>query len=71
MVGGVIHTRHFSIFRGQAAMSLSFREIVVDSRIFPAKMSILRLEGPSTDDREGKRRKDVKVDEGQVVAGKA
>ena len=69
-VGGVIHTRHFSIFRGQAAMSLSFRDLEVDSRIFPAKMSILRLERPSTEDREGKRRKDVKVDEGQVVQAK-
>ncbi len=70
VVGGVIHTRHFSIFRGQSAMSLSFREIVVDSRIFPAKMSILRLEGPLTETREGKRRKDVKIDEGQVVEAK-
>lgn len=69
-VGGVIHSRHFSIFRGQAAMNLSFRDLEVDSRIFPAKMSILRLERPSTEDREGKRRKDVKVDEGQVVQAK-
>jgi hypothetical protein len=69
-VGGVIHSRHFSIFRGQAAMSLSFRDLEVDSRIFPAKMSILRLERPSTEDREGKRRRDVKVDEGQVVEAK-
>lgn len=69
-VGGIIHSRHFSIFRGQAAMSLSFRDLEVDSRIFPAKMSILRLERPSTEDREGKRRRDVKVDEGQVVEAK-
>ena len=66
-VGGIIHSRHFSVFRGRAAMSLSFRDLEVDSRIFPAKMSILRLERPSTEDREGKRRQDVKVDEGQVV----
>jgi hypothetical protein len=69
-VGGIIHSRHFSIFRGQAAMSLSFRDLQVDSRIFPAKMSILRLERPSSGDREGKRRKDVKVDEGQIVEAK-
>ena len=42
-VGGVIHTQRFSIFRGQAAMNLSFRDLEVDSRIFPAKMSILGL----------------------------
>ena len=69
-VGGVIHSRHFSIFRGQAAMSLSFRDLEIDSRIFPAKMSILRLERPSSGDQEGKRRRDVKVDEGQVVEAK-
>src|ERR1700681_494187 len=59
-VGGVIHTRRFSIFRGQAAMNLSFRDLVVDSRIFPAKMSILGLESPAIGDRSGKVRKDVK-----------
>jgi hypothetical protein len=69
-VGGIFHTRHFSIFRGQAAMNLSFRDIEFDSRIFPAKMSIMRLEGPSSEDREGKKRRDVKVDEGQVVEAK-
>jgi hypothetical protein len=66
-VGGVIHSRHFSIFRGQAAMNLSFRDLQIDSRIFPAKMSILGLESPTTGDKEGKTRKDVKVDEGQIV----
>ena len=69
-VGGVIHSRHFWIFRGQSAMSLSFHDLEVDSRIFPAKMSILRLERPSSGEREGKRRKDVKVDEGQVIEAK-
>jgi hypothetical protein len=69
-VGGVIHSRHFSIFRGQAAMSLSFRDLEVDHRVYPAKMSILRLQGPAREDREGKRRRDVKVDEGQVVEAK-
>jgi len=69
-VGGVIHSRHFSIFRGQAAMSLSFRDLEVDSRVFPAKMSIIHVEGPSSGDKEGKVRKDVKVEEGQVVQAK-
>jgi hypothetical protein len=69
-VGGVIHTRHFSIFRGQAALALSFRDLEVDSRNYPVQMSILRLQGPPRSDREGKRRKDVSVDEGQVVEAK-
>jgi len=69
-VGGIIHPRRFSMFRGQAAMNLSFRDLEVDSRIFPAKMSILGLEGPSSGDKAGKTRKDVKVDEGQVIEAK-
>ncbi len=54
VVGGVFHSRHFSIFRGQAAMNLTFRDLQTDSRIFPAKMSILRpkVRHPAT--REGK-----------------
>jgi hypothetical protein len=69
-VGGVMHTRHFPIFRGQAAMNLSFRDLQVDSRIFPARMSILSLQGPSSGEKQGKIRKDVKVEEGQVVQAK-
>jgi hypothetical protein len=69
-VGGVIHSRHFSIFRGQAAMNLSFRDLEVDSRVFPARMSILGVAGPSTEDRAGKSRKDVKVYEGGVLQAK-
>jgi len=69
-VGGVMHTRHFPIFRGQAAMNLSFRDLQVDSRIFPARMSILRLQAPSSGEKQGKARKDVKVEEGQVLQAK-
>ena len=69
-VGGIIHSRHFSIFRGQAAMNLSFRELQIDSRLFPAKMSILGLDEPPTGDRAGKTRRDVKVEEGQILQEK-
>lgn len=69
-VGGVIHSRHFPVFRGQAAMNLTFRDLEVDSRIFPAKMSILHVESPSSEDKEGRVRKDVKIDEGQIVQAK-
>jgi hypothetical protein len=51
-------------------MSLSFRELQIDSRLFPARMSILDLESPPTGEAAGKTRKDVKVDEGQVVQAK-
>jgi hypothetical protein len=69
-VGGIIHPRLFSIFRGQAAMNLSFRDLEVDSRVFPARMSILSLQNPSSGERVGKSRKDVKVEEGRVIQAK-
>ena len=51
-------------------MNLSFRDLEVDSRVFPARMSIISLENPSEGGKQGKMRKDVKVDEGQVVQAK-
>jgi hypothetical protein len=69
-VGEIIRPRHFSMFRGQAVMVLTFRDLEVDSRVFPAKMSILRLQSPASGDKAGKTRKDVRVDEGQVIEAK-
>jgi len=69
-VGGVIHSRRFSIFRGQAAMNLSFGDLEINSRIFPAKMSILGLESPPTADKAPKTRNDIQVDEGQIIQAK-
>ena len=69
-VGGIIHTRHFPLIRGQAAMNLSFRELELDSRLFPLRMSIISLESPAAEDKEGKTRGDVKIEEGQVIQSK-
>jgi hypothetical protein len=69
-VGEIIRPRHFSMFRGQAVMVLTFRDLEVDSRVFPAKMSILSLQSPASGDKAGKTRKDVRVDEGQVIEAK-
>jgi hypothetical protein len=72
-VNGIISTvekaRRFSIFRGQAYMNLTFRSIEVDSRLIPVQMSIIAIEQPHGQG-DGKRRKDVKVEEGQVVQQK-
>ncbi len=72
-VNGTISTvekaRHFSVFRGQAYMNLTFRSIEVDSRLIPVQMSIITIEQPHGQV-EGKRRKDVKIEEGQVVQEK-
>jgi hypothetical protein len=69
IIGTVEKARHFSIFRGQAYMNLTFRSIEVDSRLIPVQMSIITIEQPRGQ-AEGKRRKDVKVEEGQVVQEK-
>jgi hypothetical protein len=70
---GVISTvekaRHFSMFRGQAYMNLSFRTIEIESRLIPVQMSIIGIEQPRGQS-EGKRRKDVKIEEGQVIQEK-
>jgi len=69
IIGTVEKARHFSMFRGQAYMNLTFRSIEVDSRLIPVQMSIITIEQPRGQ-ADGKRRKDLKVDEGQVVEEK-
>jgi hypothetical protein len=69
MVGSIVRPRHFAMFRGQAAMNLTFRSIELDHREIPIQMSILAIQEASTQ-AGGKRRKDVKVQEGQVVQSK-
>jgi hypothetical protein len=69
VIGTVEKARHFSMFRGQAYMNLTFRSIEVDSRLIPVQMSLITIEQPRGQ-AEGKRRKDVKIEEGQVVQEK-
>jgi hypothetical protein len=69
LIGTVEKARNFSLFRGQAYMNLTFRTIEVESRLIPVQMSIIALEQPHGQS-EGKRRKDVKIEEGQVVQEK-
>jgi hypothetical protein len=69
IIGTVEKARRFSLFRGQAYMNLTFRSIEVDSRLIPVQMSIIAIEQPHGQT-DGKRRKDVKVEEGQVLQEK-
>jgi len=69
VIGTVAKARRFSIFRGEAYMNLTFRSIEIDSRLIPVQMSIVMLEQPRGKG-DAKRRKDVKVEEGQVVEQK-
>ncbi len=69
VIGTVEKARRFSVVRGQAYMNLTFRSIEVDSRLIPVQMSIISIEQPHGQ-AEGKPRKDVKVEEGQVIEEK-
>ena len=68
-IGTVEKPRRFYDFRGEAYMNLTFRTIEVDSRVIPVQMSIISIEQPRGQ-AEGKARKDVKVEEGQVIEAK-
>jgi hypothetical protein len=64
-VTSVTKPKYFSMFRGGASMNLVFNAIEVESRIFPAQMSILSIyKGGS--EAAGKR-KDLKTVEGVVI----
>jgi hypothetical protein len=67
IVGTVATPRRFSIFRGEAYMSLTFRSLEADSRLIPVHMSILSIEQPGEAE---KLRKDMKVEEGGVIQEK-
>jgi hypothetical protein len=69
IIGTVEKARHFSAVRGQAYMNLTFRTIEVDSRLIPVQMSIIAIEQPHGQS-DGKRRHDIKIEEGQVVQEK-
>ena len=53
------------MFRGGASMNLVFNSIEVESRVFPARMSILAIYNAGED--TGKPRKDISTVEGVVV----
>jgi len=61
----VEHPRWMSMFRGGASMNLVFNSVEVESRIFPARMSILSIYQSGAD--RSKTRKDLSTVEGVVV----
>jgi hypothetical protein len=68
-IGTVQNAKWFSVFRGQSYMNLTFRTMEVDSRIIPIQMSILAIEDRRANG-DTKTRKDIKIDEGQVLQQK-
>ena len=67
-VTSVTRPKLFSMIRGGASMNLVFKSIEIDSRIFPAQMSILGLYNGGSE--LGKQRKDLKTVEGAVIEEK-
>ena len=68
-IGAVIQPRHFAIFRGEAAMNLTFRNIQLSGRDVPVQMSILDIVKRGSNG-EGRYRHDVKLEEGSVIEQK-
>jgi hypothetical protein len=69
VVGAVIHPKWIGMIRGQAAMNLTFKSIEIDHREVPVQISILSIQSPQMQG-TAKNRKDVKVDEGEVIQAK-
>ncbi|MGH9745579.1 MAG: hypothetical protein ACRD59_05650 [Candidatus Acidiferrales bacterium] len=67
-ISNVTRPKFFSMFRGGASMNVTFNSIEVESRLFPAQMSILSIYSGGTE--AGKQRKDVKTVEGAVLQEK-
>jgi hypothetical protein len=64
-VSSVQRPKWISMFRGGASMNLVFNSVEVESRIFPARISILSIYNAGVD--PGKQRKDISTVEGVVV----
>ena len=69
VVGTIQKPKAFSLFRGQAYMNVSFRNIEIDSRLIPVQMSILAIGRPRIDS-YSKPRGDMKIIEGEVLEAK-
>ena len=69
VIGTIQQPKQFALFRGQAYMSLTFKSIELDSRLIPVQMSLLAIGQPRVNS-DSKRRRDVKIVEGEVVQEK-
>ncbi len=69
VIGTIQKARNFSLFKGQAYMNISFKTMEIDSRLIPVQMSIIGLAQPMVGD-ETKKRRDIKITEGEVLQEK-
>jgi len=68
-VRAVTKPRRFGLLRGQAAMHLAFRSLEMDRREIPAPMSIISIHETAAQG-TGKRRGDIRTEEGALVEAK-
>lgn len=69
VVGTIQKAKNFSLFRGQAYMSLAFKSIEIDSRLIPVQMSLVAI-GQPRENSYSRERRDVKITEGEVIQQK-
>jgi hypothetical protein len=67
-ISSISRPRRFNMFRGQAAINVTFHSIEIDHHEYPAQMSLLSISDASG--HPGAGRKDVKIEEGTVVQGR-
>lgn len=70
VIGTVQKAKFFSLFKGQAYMSVIFKTLEVDSRLIPVQISLLAIGKPRVNSGTSSARKDVKITEGEVVKEK-
>jgi hypothetical protein len=69
VIGTIQPAKNFSAFRGQAYLNMTFKSVEIDSRLIPVQMSILLIGSPRVEG-ESKRRRDMKITEGEVLQEK-
>jgi hypothetical protein len=69
-IGTVQKAKFFSLFKGQAYVSVAFKTLEVDSRLIPVQTSLLAVGKPRVNSGTSTARKDVKISEGEVVQEK-
>lgn len=69
VISSIQKAKNFSLFRGQAYLSLSFKTIEIDSRLVPVQMSILGIGQPRVQG-YSRERHDVKIMEGEILQEK-
>lgn len=69
-IGNVQKAKYFSSFKGQAYVAIVFKSMEIDSRLIPVQMSLLAIGQPRVNSGTSPVRKDVKINEGEMIQEK-